>query len=89
LGRNGPLTGRKVAVTAGAPRSRDPVRALTNHSSGKQGYALAQAALDRGAQVTLISAHRAIASGRRRLSRQTAAQMGEALPQPRSRRTCC
>jgi phosphopantothenoylcysteine decarboxylase/phosphopantothenate--cysteine ligase len=56
LGRAGELAGRKVIVTAGGTREPlDPVRYLTNHSSGKQGYALAQAALDAGADVTLIS----------------------------------
>jgi phosphopantothenoylcysteine decarboxylase/phosphopantothenate--cysteine ligase len=55
-GRNGELAGRKVVVTAGGTREPlDPVRYLTNRSSGKQGYALAQAALDAGADVTLIS----------------------------------
>ncbi len=57
LGRGGPLAGRQVIVTAGGTRERlDPVRHLTNRSSGKQGYALAQAALDAGADVVLISA---------------------------------
>jgi phosphopantothenoylcysteine decarboxylase/phosphopantothenate--cysteine ligase len=57
LGRNGPLAGKKVVVTAGGTQEAlDPVRVLTNRSSGKQGYALAQAALDAGAQVCLISA---------------------------------
>ena len=56
LTRHGPLQGRRVVVTAGGTREAiDPVRLLTNRSSGKQGYALAQAALDAGAQVTLIS----------------------------------
>jgi phosphopantothenoylcysteine decarboxylase/phosphopantothenate--cysteine ligase len=56
LTRRGPLQGRRVVVTAGGTREAiDPVRLLTNRSSGKQGYALAQAALDSGAQVTLIS----------------------------------
>lgn len=56
LGRNGVLAGRKVVVTAGGTREPlDPVRYLTNRSSGKQGYALAQAAIDAGADVTLIS----------------------------------
>jgi phosphopantothenoylcysteine decarboxylase/phosphopantothenate--cysteine ligase len=56
LSRQGPLQGRRVVVTAGATREAiDPVRLLTNRSSGKQGYALAQAALDAGAQVTLIA----------------------------------
>jgi phosphopantothenoylcysteine decarboxylase/phosphopantothenate--cysteine ligase len=56
-GRNGELAGRKIIVTAGGTREPlDPVRYLTNRSSGRQGYALAQAALDAGADVTLISA---------------------------------
>lgn len=50
------FAGKKVLVTAGATQeSLDPVRYLTNHSTGKMGYALAQAARDRGAQVVLIS----------------------------------
>lgn len=56
LGKNGSLAGRKVIVTAGGTREAlDPVRYISNHSSGKQGYALAQAALDAGAEVSLIS----------------------------------
>ncbi len=56
LSRQGQLTGRHVVVTAGATQEAlDPVRYLSNRASGRQGYALAQAALDAGAQVTLIS----------------------------------
>lgn len=56
LSRGGPLQGKRVLVTAGGTREPiDPVRILTNRSSGKQGYALAQAALDHGAEVTLIT----------------------------------
>jgi phosphopantothenoylcysteine decarboxylase/phosphopantothenate--cysteine ligase len=56
LGREGPLTGRRVVVTAGPTReSIDPVRFISNPSSGRQGFALAQAALDLGAEVTLIT----------------------------------
>ena len=52
------LTGKKLLVTAGATReSIDPVRFITNHSSGKMGVALAKAAMLRGAQVTLVAAH--------------------------------
>lgn len=52
------LAGRKVLITAGATReSIDPVRFITNHSSGKMGYALARAAMLRGADVTLVAAH--------------------------------
>jgi phosphopantothenoylcysteine decarboxylase/phosphopantothenate--cysteine ligase len=60
LAQGGPLHGRRVVVTAGGTQEPlDPVRYVTNRSSGKQGYALAQAALDRGAEVVLISASRA------------------------------
>lgn len=56
LGRDGPLTGRRVVVTAGPTREYlDPVRFISNPSSGRQGLALAQTALDRGADVTLIT----------------------------------
>ena len=56
LAQGGALHGRKITVTAGGTQEPiDPVRFITNRSSGKQGYALAQAALDLGAQVTLIS----------------------------------
>ena len=49
-------TGQKVLVTAGPTQEAiDPVRYITNHSSGKMGYALAKAAMLRGAQVTLVS----------------------------------
>lgn len=56
LGQGGRLSGRRVVVTAGPTREPiDPVRFLSNRSSGKQGIALAQAALDAGADVTLIA----------------------------------
>lgn len=52
------LAGKKVLVTAGATREAlDPVRFITNHSSGKMGAALARAAMLRGAEVTLAAAH--------------------------------
>ena len=52
------LKGKKVLVTAGATREAiDPVRFITNHSSGKMGIALARAAMMRGAQVTLVCGH--------------------------------
>ncbi|WP_270498899.1 bifunctional phosphopantothenoylcysteine decarboxylase/phosphopantothenate--cysteine ligase CoaBC [Blautia intestinalis] len=57
------LSGRKVLVTAGPTQEAiDPVRYITNHSSGKMGYALAKAAMLRGAQVTLVSGPCAIES---------------------------
>jgi phosphopantothenoylcysteine decarboxylase/phosphopantothenate--cysteine ligase len=56
LGIGGPLAGRRVVVTAGPTREPlDPVRYLSNYSSGKQGFAIAQAAVDAGAEVTLIA----------------------------------
>lgn len=55
LGAQGRLKGRRVVVTAGGTQEPiDPVRVIANRSSGKQGFALAQAALDLGAEVTLI-----------------------------------
>ena len=55
------LTGTKVLVTAGATQEAlDPVRYLTNHSTGKMGYAIAQAAARRGAEVTLVSGKTAL-----------------------------
>jgi len=57
LGRSRDLAGRRIVVTAGGTQEPvDPVRCLTNRSSGKMGYALAEAARDRGAEVVLVSA---------------------------------
>ena len=57
LGQGGNLQGRKIVVTAGGTQEPiDPVRVVTNHSSGKMGYAVAEAARDRGADVTLVTA---------------------------------
>jgi phosphopantothenoylcysteine decarboxylase / phosphopantothenate---cysteine ligase len=62
LGRGGDLAGRRVVVTAGGTQEAiDPVRFVSNRSSGKMGYAVAIAARDRGAEVTLISAPSALA----------------------------
>src|SRR5205823_310788 len=56
LGAGGDLTGRRVLVTAGGTQEAiDPVRYIGNHSSGKMGYAIAEAARDRGASVVLIT----------------------------------
>ncbi len=56
LNHRGQWRGRKVLVTAGPTQEPiDPVRMITNRSSGKMGYALAQAALNRGAEVTLVT----------------------------------
>lgn len=57
LGKNGDLKGKKIVVSAGGTQEPiDPVRVITNHSSGKMGYAIAEAARDRGAEVVLITA---------------------------------
>lgn len=57
------LAGKRVLVTAGATQEAlDPVRYLTNHSTGKMGYALAKAAMLRGAQVTLVSGQTSLES---------------------------
>ena len=57
LGRHGDLAGRKLVVTAGGTREAiDPVRYISNDSSGKMGYAIAEAARDRGATAVLVAA---------------------------------
>lgn len=57
LGRDGDLAGRTIVVSAGGTQEPlDPVRVITNHSSGKMGYALAEAARDRGARAVLVTA---------------------------------
>ena len=57
LGRSGDLAGRRIVVTAGGTREPiDPVRVVANRSSGAMGHAIAEAARDRGARVTLITA---------------------------------
>ena len=61
LGRQGDLAGKSIVVSAGGTQeSIDPVRVISNHSSGKMGYAIAQAARDRGARVTLVTAPTAL-----------------------------
>ena len=82
LGRAGPLAGRSVTVTAGGTHEPiDPVRVVANRSSGRQGFALAQAALDRGASVTLISGPSTLATpvGAERIDVTTAAEMQRAV----------
>ncbi len=78
LGRDGPLSGRRVVVTAGPTREPlDLVRFISNPSSGRQGFALAQAALDRGAAVTLITGptHLPTPVGAERVAATTAQEM--------------
>jgi phosphopantothenoylcysteine decarboxylase / phosphopantothenate---cysteine ligase len=82
LGRNGLLAGKKIVITAGGTQEPlDPVRVLSNKSSGKQGYALAQAALDAGGDVVLVSAPAALPppQGARFISISTAQEMLETV----------
>lgn len=75
---SGALAGRKVIVTAGPTRERiDPVRFITNRSSGKMGFAVAEAARDAGAEVILISGPVNVCTppGVRRVDVETADQM--------------
>ena len=82
LGRNGNLAGRKVVVSAGGTQEPiDPVRVIANHSSGKMGFAVAEAARDRGANVSLVSAPTALPDpfGIKVIKVQTALQMKSVL----------
>ncbi len=82
LGRSGPLSGRQVVITAGGTQEPiDPVRVIANRSSGKQGFALAQAAIDLGAQVTLIAGPVSLSEpvGARRINVSTAQEMHQAV----------
>jgi phosphopantothenoylcysteine decarboxylase / phosphopantothenate---cysteine ligase len=82
LGLTGDLAGRSVVVTAGGTEEAiDPVRVITNHSSGKMGYAIAEAARDRGALVTLVAARSALADpvGVSVVRVTSAADMGSAV----------
>lgn len=63
IGARGDYAGRKVVISAGGTQEPiDPVRFISNRSSGKMGYALAEAARDRGAEVTLVTAPTALES---------------------------
>jgi phosphopantothenoylcysteine decarboxylase/phosphopantothenate--cysteine ligase len=80
-GRPPPLAGKRILVTAGPTvEPIDPVRVLTNRSSGKQGYALAGALAVLGAEVTLVSGPTALAAppGVKRVDVETARQMLQA-----------
>jgi phosphopantothenoylcysteine decarboxylase / phosphopantothenate---cysteine ligase len=82
LGRTGPLAGKRLVISAGGTQEPlDPVRVLSNKSSGKQGYALAQAAIDAGAEVVLISAPTALTPpvGVQLVPVQTAREMLDAV----------
>jgi len=78
----GALAGRKVLLTAGPTRERiDPVRFITNRSSGKMGYAVAEAARDAGADVVIVSGpvNLPTPAGVRRVDVETAEQMMDAV----------
>jgi phosphopantothenoylcysteine decarboxylase/phosphopantothenate--cysteine ligase len=82
LGRGGALAGQRVVVTAGPTREPlDPVRFLSNPSSGRQGFALAQATVDRGAAVTLITGptHLPTPVGAERVDVTTAQEMHDGV----------
>lgn len=82
FGQTGPLAGRRVLVTAGGTQEPiDPVRVIANRSSGKQGFALAQAAVDLGAEVLLIAGPVALPtpSGVHRIDVGSAQQMLDAV----------
>ena len=88
LGREGDLAGRHIVVTAGGTQEPiDPVRHIGNRSSGKMGFAVAEAARDRGAGVTLISAPSPLPdpTGVEVIHVQTARQMKEAVARATSR----
>src|SRR5580704_13993738 len=74
----GPLQGRRVLITAGPTRERiDPVRFISNRSSGKMGFAVAQAAREAGAQVVLVAGPVSLATpvGVKRVDVESAAEM--------------
>jgi phosphopantothenoylcysteine decarboxylase / phosphopantothenate---cysteine ligase len=78
----GPLRGRRVLITAGPTRERiDPVRFISNRSSGKMGFAVAQAAREAGAEVVLVSGPVSLATpaGVRRIDVESAADMLNAV----------
>ncbi|UCC85623.1 MAG: bifunctional phosphopantothenoylcysteine decarboxylase/phosphopantothenate--cysteine ligase CoaBC [Anaerolineales bacterium] len=82
LGQAGDLEQRRVVVSAGGTREAiDPVRFISNRSSGKMGYALALAARDRGAQVTLVTAPTSLSDpvGLKTVQVESAAQMRDAI----------
>jgi phosphopantothenoylcysteine decarboxylase / phosphopantothenate---cysteine ligase len=84
LAAGGPLAGRHVVISAGGTQEPiDPVRYITNRSSGKQGFALAQAALDLGARVTLVVGATAAAlptpPGAERVDTESAGDMAAAV----------
>ena len=84
LARKEDFAGKKILITAGATRERlDPVRFITNDSSGKMGFAIAEAARDRGAEVTVIrgSVTAEIPAGVRMIPIESASELYDAMMQ--------
>jgi phosphopantothenoylcysteine decarboxylase / phosphopantothenate---cysteine ligase len=82
LPRSGPLQGRRVLITAGPTRERiDPVRFISNRSSGKMGFAVAQAAREAGAEVVLVAGPVSVPTpaGVRRVDVESAESMLDAV----------
>src|SRR6202012_1756631 len=82
LTRGGPLQGRRILITAGPTRERiDPVRFISNRSSGKMGFAVAQGAREAGPEVILVSGpvNLPTPAGIRRIDVESAAQMLNAV----------
>lgn len=81
IGKNGDYAGRTVIVSAGGTRQPiDPVRFISNRSTGKMGYAIAEAARDRGAHVTLVTASDiSVPAGIRVIQVETVDQMRDAI----------
>ena len=92
LARTGDLAGWRVVVTAGGTQEAiDPVRYISNRSSGKMGYAVAEAARDRGASVVLVTAPTALTRAARRRGGQvvSAAEMHQAVMRGARRTPTC
>jgi phosphopantothenoylcysteine decarboxylase / phosphopantothenate---cysteine ligase len=84
LSKGGPLVGKKIVITAGPTQEPiDPVRMLTNRSTGRQGFTIAQAAMDAGAQVVIISGPSCLntPTGARLIKVKTTSQMLETVLQ--------
>ena len=82
LGKNGDFSGKRIVVSAGGTQEAiDPVRTISNRSSGKMGYSIAEAARNRGATVTLVSAPTALPDlvGVRTIKIESALEMKEVL----------
>jgi phosphopantothenoylcysteine decarboxylase/phosphopantothenate--cysteine ligase len=91
MAKAGDLAGRYIVVSAGGTREPiDPVRYISNHSTGKMGFALAEAARDRGAEVTLVTTTRAlpVPYGVRPVDVSTVAEMRVAVLSATERADC-